>query len=71
MRYDGYKSRLTGNALREHHEREKKRQARAFDMRRMQATFKSALASSNRSPITLPRVKFLEGAGPETNRREE
>lgn len=71
MRYDGYKTRLTGTALREHHERQQRRAKNMFERRRMQATFKSALASSNRSPITLPRVKFLEGAGPETNRREE
>lgn len=64
MRYDGYKTRLTGNALREHHEREKKRIAVVIERRKLRATFKSAMASSNRAPITLPRVKFLEGEGP-------
>lgn len=61
MRYDGYKTRLTGSALREHHEKEKRRMQELFNQRRMRATLKSMLAAPSTAPVTLPRVKFLEG----------
>lgn len=64
MRYDGYKTRLTGNALREYHERELKRIADVIARRRLRATLKSQLAAPSSAPVTLPSVKFLEGELP-------